>query len=310
MQGESINQAEITELGLLGDRLWAVRDTVKDEIATVRRFPKLLRCQPAFKEEPSKEQFGNDVANVEITLPDGQTEHSSTHNDAPLLSEFLGRPVTLCPRQPRKNWRFYRSQSMDGEAALKKQFNTRRALPDMSSISWKKLLELTVFVTPLGHLYDIYPLHILTSNSLNTLKQIEPKGDFQIARFRPNLYIDSNDSSHDFEEFQWVGGKLYIGEVILKCESKTVRCSMPAQPQVDLERDRHILPALETHSGRHLGINVSIIKGGHINTGDTVYWQAESHYSLARLLRPLSSTLRNWVIKGTLKLTDVINKTW
>lgn len=307
MGGELLEQAEIEKHGLMGDRAWAIRDGLSDELTSVRKTPRLLQCAAEYLEEPESNQIDDDVPDVKITLPDGHEFTSRSLETDTLLSEYLQKPVSLWPLQPRSNWKFYQLKTMNGEASLKRQFNTKEALPSMASISWKKLLELSIFSTPLGRYYDIYPLHILTTNSVETLKSLEPSGDVQSKRFRPNLFIDSSSDGR-LEEFDWVGGRLYIGDTVLKCESRTVRCLMPAQPQVGLGKDSSILRTLEKHTGRHLGINASVIKAGTIRHGDPVYWQPEAQYSVNRLLRPLSDRLRNAVIQATLKLVDKLGK--
>ena len=306
MAGELIQQADIEKLGLVADRCWAIRDEEKSETSSVRKLPTLLQCKATYDAEPTKGQVEDQVPQVTITLPDGTQFNSLDENKNSLLSHYLNKPVSLWPLQSRRNWRFYRSKSMAGEQALKKQFNTKESLPDMSSVSWLKMLELSIFSTPLGRFYDAYPLHILTSNSLQHLKNIEPKGDFISQRFRPNIFIASAEEKNAFDEFNWTAGLLYIGDTIIKCESKTVRCSMPAQPQVGFGKDKKILRTLEKHTGRHLGINASVIKTGTIRIGDNVLWKAESPFNPKRLIRPFSNKIKNALIQTSLKMIDKI----
>lgn len=308
MGGEVLAQAEVIKSGLVGDRNWAIRDESSNELSSVRKTPLLLQCAAGYIEEPCKGQIGADIPHVNIALPDGSNFDTSEQSKDALLSDFLKKDVSLWPLQPRSNWKFYLLKTMNSEASLKRQFNTKQDLPSMASLSWSKLLELTVFATPLGRFYDMYPLHIITSNSIESLNAIEPDGDFQPKRFRPNIYIESIDKKHNLDEFSWVGGLLYIGETVLRCESRTVRCSMPAQPQHGLSKNTKILRALEQHTGRHLGINASVIKAGSIKHGDAVYWEPESKYSLRKLIRPLSDKIRNSFIQTTLKLGNLLEK--
>lgn len=308
MGGELLQQTQIDKHGIVGDRYWAIRDDSKDELSSVRKLPKLLHCKATFLEEPSSGQQGLDIPHVNIRLPDGISFSSQDAFTNTLLSDFLDKPVSLWPLQPRRNWKFYLLKSLNTESSLKRQFSTKHALPNMASISWTKLLELSLFATPLGRFYDMYPLHIMTSNSLQKIQSLTPNSNVQLQRFRPNLYIKSCSQHAGLEEFEWIGGKLYIGKVVLKCRSKTVRCSMPAQAQTDLPKDSHILRALEQHTARHLGINADVIRAGSIKAGDAVYWQPESRFSFSRWLRPFSDRLRNAIIQTTLKLGDRIER--
>ena len=101
-----------------------------------------------------------------------------------------------------------------------------------------------------------------------------------------------------------MGGKLFIGDTVITCESRTVRCSMPAQPQQGLEKDSKVLRALEQHTERHLGINACVKQPGTIRDGDAVYYQPASRLSLRRLTQPAGERLRNAVIQRSLKAID------
>ena len=304
MAGELVSTATIEKLGLLGDRNWAIRDEEKQETSNVRKLPKLLQCQAVYHAEPCGGQVGDQIPSVHISLKNGVTFNSTDSDANQLLSEYLQKRVSIRARQPLSNWRFYRLKSIDGEAAMKKQFNTRQALPNMASISWFKMLELSIFSTPLGRFYDVYPLHIVSSNSIQMLKKLEPEGDFKALRFRPNIFIESTSQHANFDEFDWIGGTLYIGEVVVRCSSKTVRCSMPAQPQVYCKKDSKVLRTLEKYSERHLGLNATVIKTGNIKVGDSVYWQPEATYTLRKMFQPVSDALKNTIMQTTLKLID------
>ena len=231
MVGEQINQGQVEKFGLLGDRGWAILDEDAGELTVVRKTPKLLLCEAQYEQEPEAEP----LPNVNIKLPNGELL-SSTHPDINTkLSEVLKKNVSLWPLQPKRNWKHYRLAGLSGADAMKKQFASKE-LPDMSSFSWSMLTQLAVFATPLGRYYDCYPLHVLTTGSLNKLKALEPEGDFCVQRFRPNILIESASDQTEFEEFDWVGGELSIGDTVIRCESRTVRCSMPSQPQANLKK--------------------------------------------------------------------------
>jgi len=136
------------------------------------------------------------------------------------------------------------------------------------------------------------------------LKSLEPQGDFQSKRFRPNIYIECAQESDSLDEFRWVGGKLHIGDTVIKCESRTVRCSMPAQPQPGLVKDSKVLRTLEKYTKRHLGINATVIRSGTIHDGDSVYWEPESRLSLRRFYQPVSDRIKNLLVQRSLKLID------
>jgi uncharacterized protein len=78
--GERLERAEVTELGIAGDRRWGLRDDATGTVLTARRAPDLLFA--------SARLAGPD--DVAIILPDG-----SETADSVVLSEWLGKPVTL-----------------------------------------------------------------------------------------------------------------------------------------------------------------------------------------------------------------------
>ena len=303
MEGSRVEESDIAKTGMIGDRYWALRDESIGELTTVRKMPKLLKYKVSYDRAPGP----GDVPPITIELPDGSRVNSADDDVNEKLSAALGKPVTLWPLQPRTRLSHYRLNKPAGAAAMKKQFATRE-LPDFSSVSWRMMMELAIFATPLGRYHDVYPLHLLTTASLARLKALEPEGDFRVERFRPNLLIETPEGTADFDEFTWVDGKLYIGETILKVVSATVRCSMPAQPQVEIKKDAKVLRTLEAHTARHLGVNVSVIKPGAIRVGDSVCWEPSSRSALGKRFDAVSSRLRNRAIQGSFKLIDRLVK--
>jgi len=303
MEGTLVDQSVIENAGMLGDRNWALRDESIGELTSVRKIPELLKFKVTYNEEPS---LGK-IPHVTIELPDGCKVNSADDNVNEKLSAAIGRSVSLWPLQPKTNLKHYRLKVPAGAAAMKKQFATKE-LPDFSSVTWRLMMELAIFATPPGRYHDVYPLHLVTTSSLHKLKQLEPDGDFRVERFRPNLLIDTSADKVDFEEFQWVEGKLYIGETVLQVVSKTVRCSMPAQPQVTIKKDAKVLRTLEAHTQRHLGVNISVLKPGIIRVGDIVRLEPSNRSGFSRRFDALSSRLRNETIQGSFKLIDRITK--
>tara|TARA_R110001592_G_scaffold336019_1_gene621144 strand:+ start:50375 stop:51355 length:981 start_codon:yes stop_codon:yes gene_type:complete len=303
MAGEQVEKANIEKGGLYGDRLWALRDEKAGELTSVRKMPKQLLCTPSYDHEPQ----GKIIPHITIELPDGTKLHSSDDNANEIISHYLNKELTLWPLQAKRNWQHYRLTEMSGAKAIKKQFASK-TLPDMSSISWLKMLELAIFSTPLGRYYDCYPLHLITTNTFDKLQELEPDGDFNSVRFRPNIVIDSATKQAIFEEFDWLDGHLRIGDLVIKCVSKTLRCSMPAQPQVNFGKDAKILRTLEKHTGRHLGINASVIKVGQIKVGDRVEWLPARKSALRNKLRLYSGRIRSKLIHNSMNAIDRINE--
>lgn len=300
MVGQTTDTAIITKAGMQGDRGWIVRDEVDNENTLVRTLPKLL----LFAAEYVTPANGNTIPDVRIRFPDGSAALSSDPTINQQLSDTLGKPVSLWPLQPKTNWQHYRLRKVMGSKDMKRMFASKE-LPDVSSISWKLLSELMLFSTPLGRYYDVYPLHVITTGALNKMRQIEPEGDFGPHRFRPNIVVESNDGVIDFDDVGWVGGKLFIGsDVVIQVESRTVRCSMPAQPQQGASKDSRVLRAIDRHAHRHFGVNCTVVKTGTINVGDSVRWQPVSRSVLSERINTVSGKAKNTVSHGLLNMVD------
>ena len=80
LQGERLAEAEVSRLGIAGDRHWALFDRETGLGLTARREPDLLFAAARLTAD----------GGVEVVLPDGTV----TADDA-VLSDWLGRPVTL-----------------------------------------------------------------------------------------------------------------------------------------------------------------------------------------------------------------------
>lgn len=83
MQGEELAVASIGDLGIVGDRQWALVDLATGLSLTARRVPELLFAGARLIGDPSDPE-------VEIELPDG-----TVSTDDAQLSSWLGRDVAL-----------------------------------------------------------------------------------------------------------------------------------------------------------------------------------------------------------------------
>lgn len=301
MQGEQVTQCDVTKQGVVGDRGWAIKDNDADEIRGVRKIPKLLHCQAAYVHEPVR----GGVPVVNIATPNGEMLKAGGAECEEQLSTYLKRPVSVWPLQPTWNLKHYRLKALATSKDLRNQFGTDTT-PDISSISLKLMLELAVFATPLGRYYDCYPLHILTTSSLNTMAEYEAKGDFNARRFRPNFLIETEEDQQGLAEFDWVGGILVIGETLIKIETRTVRCSMPAQPQCGLEKSAPVVKAMVNHTDRHLGVYATVIKDGIVKQGDSVVFYQSEMMRLAQKMEPVRRFLKKQMMDASLALSDFV----
>ena len=82
MQGEELSEGEVTQYGLLGDRVYALVDAAEGKAVSAKnpvRWPMVLGCKALFAEPPKK---GAAPPAVRITLQDGSTTESTARDRA------------------------------------------------------------------------------------------------------------------------------------------------------------------------------------------------------------------------------------
>lgn len=289
MAGENLDECAVGALGIPGDRGWAIRDETTGEITNGKHFPVLMQCAARYREPPR----GDFIPHVDMLLPDGATIGSDATDVNHRLTELLGKPVSLWPLQPAEDVQHYRRKSKTarvfGKLARFRVF--RAALPALTSFGPAKEQlregfsrepgeplpdlstlppELIEFTSPLGTYFDAFPIHVLTTASLEMMARLNPAAKWDVRRFRPNFLIQTNPDIKGLVEGEWDGRKLRVGGVEVKCELPTVRCGMTIQAQAGLEKDPSVLRTIVRDADQNLGIYASVISAGGVKVGDTV----------------------------------------
>src|SRR4051794_38289909 len=185
MGGEHLARSAITTRGVHADRMWAVRDVELDTFTTARRWPVLLQCSARFVEDPAgRSADPGDVLEVVVTLPDGEEVSSSDPAIHDRLSEQIGKPARLESLPALSEKGRYRTPQPT-KADMRRQFAIPdgEPLPDFSMFPVRKLAELARYATPVGALYDAYPILLVTRASLRALADRSPG----LAVRRPSL---------------------------------------------------------------------------------------------------------------------------
>lgn len=268
MAGEPVARGVLDELGFAGDRGWALRDEEAGEIRGAKRLPKLMQCQARYVEEP-RDRI---IPTVEMSLPSGERILSSDPAAADKLSEFLGRTVTLWSRQPPSDLDHYRrGAQVNVEEEFRFMFAREEgeAQPDLSNVPAPLLRELTDYTSPLGTYFDAFPLTILTTAMMEELGRRNPAARFEVARFRPNLVVDTGDAK-GFPELDWCGKTVRIGTTTIDIAIPTVRCSMTTHATGDLPRDTTVLRTIVREAEQNCGVYCNVATAGEIAVGDSV----------------------------------------
>jgi len=253
MMGEELNATEVTERGLLGDRAYAVVDSSDGKVATAknpRKWPNLFDFRATFIQPP---RIGANVPPVRITLPDGTMAISQQNDLNEILSKALNRKVTLNAT----------------EGGHVRPANAEEYWPDIEGLDYRDTV--TDFALPEGTFFDCATVHLLTTATLDRLRELYPKGRFEVRRFRPNIVVEPASDEKSFVENAWIGHTLRIGdEVRLNISGPCPRCVMTTLPQGDLPRDPGILRTVAQHNQVNVGVYANVARGGTIRRGDPV----------------------------------------
>ena len=266
MGGHVIETAELGEWGIPGDRGWTVKDEERGGIKGGKRFPELMAMKARYLDEPSSEVAS---PRVEITLPNDETVLSDDNDVNQRLSEAVGSPLSLWPLLPKEQLDHYRRTPppprTDFEASLRETFarTDDEPLPDLSGFP-KEVFE---YESPPGTYFDAYPILIMTTGALATMRQRTETANYDIRRFRPNLLIDLDG---EFPENAWIGKQLAIGTAVLKVEMTCPRCIMTTHGFRDLPKDPTVMRELVTHNNGDLGVYCIVTTPGKVTAGDNI----------------------------------------
>jgi uncharacterized protein len=233
----------VGEAGVVGDRAYALVDKETGKVASAKHpklWPNLLACRAAFVQPPRP---GDELPPARIELADGTSVSSDAADVDAVLSRFFGRDVELAraadngytidqyhPDEENYDPEGHRDEVV--EARLGAAFFNERGLPS---------------AVPEGSFFDLFPLSVLTTSSLDQLSELEPESRFDVRRFRMNVIVDT--PANGFVENEWLGRTLAIGDdVQLGVALPDPRCVMPSLAQEDLPRDPRILKALARHN--------------------------------------------------------------
>ena len=226
MMGEEVNSSYVTDRGLVGDRSYAVVDKQSGKVASAknpRKWGKLFDFRSTFLDSP---QTAENIPPVRITFPDGIN----------IMSDYGGIDFSL-------------SKTFDRDVRLTKASSLEKPIleeywPDIDGLAQRH--KVTDEPMPSQTFFDIDVIHLLTTSTINRLRQLYPEGRFEVRRFRPNIVVESASMEKGFIENSWVGKKITIGEdrdssVVLRVSGRCSRCVMTTLPQGDLPRDLGIL---------------------------------------------------------------------
>jgi uncharacterized protein YcbX len=289
--GEALDRAEFGPRGVLGDRLWAVRDVERDITATARRVPALLTATARYCAPLAADAGPGRVPDVEITFPDGTVLRSDDPEVHAKLSELAGREMRLTALPPVSDTSLHRLGASHPDnspiASMRSDFGIADGgtLPNLSMMRISDLMLLSRYSTPPGMFVDLAPVHVMTETSLATIGAELDGSEVDVRRFRPNVLLSLDDPGDGLPESQWTGGHLTLGDTVLEVTMPTVRCVVPSRAQPGLEVDRRITRAVAERADRCLGSYCWVDSGGRVGVGDEVALRPDRHRALTDATR-------------------------
>ena len=276
MAGESLRAGTLGKTGLNGDRIWALRDTARQEIQSCKFRPQLLLCSARCRDATVSSD-----AQVEVTFPDGSVLDSDAPAIHALLSQLTGHASTLESLRPADDLDFYRRHKhydhngVDDHTwldELKATFERERdePLPDFSQLPQAAI---DFVVAAPGAFFLVTPFHLLTTATLRHLQDIAPESDWDTRRFRPNVVIETNPGDEGLVEQAWIGNQLVLGDARVDCVGATPRCGAITRAQREFAADKKILRTVVKDAAQNVGVYGLIVDAGSLQVGDAVWLQ-------------------------------------
>lgn len=280
MRGEGLAEAELGPSGVVGDRAYALLDEDEGRLASAkspRKWGGLLGFRATYVEEP---RAGEAPPPVAIELPDGSVARSDDADVHALLSKALGRPVRLIASAGAETAGLqFEEVWPEIEGLAPEEFVASTTVGrEEGSGEVMSAIPAGMFAPP-GTFFDLSPIHLLTTATLDALRARAPGATFDVRRYRPNVLLAPDAGEVGFVENGWVGRSVALGGdgAALSVTLPTMRCVMTTLAQEDLPRDRATLQAIAGHNRVEIagfgtwacaGAYCGVTSAGRVRVGD------------------------------------------
>lgn len=274
MRGERLEQGEFTEQGLVGDRAYALIDTETGKVVSaksVRLYPDLFQCKAEFTEPP---QADGEIPPVAITLPDGATARSDSPDIDQVLSRSFGRDVTLTQSAPDD----YTIDQYHPDVEDADPRGHRDTVVEQKLGSAFFAEAGAPSPVPESAFFDLFPVSVLTTSTLDQLSKHQPDSNFDERRFRMNVIVDTDEVG--FVENDWIDRGIALGDTMqIHVTMPDPRCVMTTLAQDELPRDNEVMRAMVLHNRLQIadagrfpcaGVYAVVQSPGTLRTGDSV----------------------------------------
>jgi uncharacterized protein YcbX len=259
MVGEQVPHVELSSLGIVGDRHWAIRDLERGGIRGGKKIGALMQC--------AAQRHGDDVV---ITLPSGATVSSQDADIDAVLTQALGHTVSLEALPADNNLDHFRRGPGDSDDPLQELRaifgrTEDEPLPNFAAFP----PEVVEFESPPGTHYDCWPLMVMTTSAMDALRAALPNSVIDERRFRPSIMVETHETGH--VEFSWKGKQAQMGSAVVEFLDPCPRCVMVTQAvNANIGPDRDILRHIVRDLDQNLGVYARIVTPGMVGVGDTM----------------------------------------
>jgi hypothetical protein len=259
MVGEQVPHVELSSLGIVGDRHWAIRDLERGGIRGGKKIGALMQC--------AAQRRGDDVV---ITLPNGATVSSQDADVDAVLTQALGHTVSLEALPADNNLDHFRRGPGDSDDPLQELRaifgrTEDEPLPNFAAFP----PEVVEYESPPGAHYDCWPLMVMTTSAMDALRAALPNSVIDERRFRPSMMVETQEAGH--VEFSWKGKRAQMGSAVVEFLDPCPRCVMVTQAvNADIGPDRDILRHIVRDLDQNVGMYARVITPGSVSVGDTV----------------------------------------
>ena len=266
MIGEQMESVDVSSTGVAGDRMWATRDLERGGIRGAKKIPLLLQCE--------SQLLGD--GHVEITMPNGAVTTSRAGDANDVLSNALGHRVELEALRPAADSEHFRRGAPDLDDPMQELRNLfgridDEPIPNLGAFPRDLMVTLAEYESPPGTYYDMFPLMLMSEQSITHLQHALPNSSIDVRRFRPSIVIDSPlDRGDDpLPELSWVDRTATIGSATIEFVIACPRCVMVTRAIDDsVGEDRAVLRYVVRELNQDVGVYANIIEPGTISEGD------------------------------------------
>ncbi|VVM07017.1 MOSC domain-containing protein [Methylacidimicrobium tartarophylax] len=249
MRGEELAAVRVGSQGLVGDRRFAFQDMETGKFVSAKypaKWGKIFDLPVSWVRSPEE----SEEPVVRFQLPGGEWRRSDDPSSAEVFGALFGRKVALL-------------------ASAQETGSLEEYWPDIEGLAHREAT--TDEKMPPGTFFDAAPIHLVTTATLRTLRELYPEGLFEARRFRPNFVVALPEGERGFVENRWIGKRIRIGDSVrLEITMGCGRCVMTTLPQGDLPRDPGILRTAARHNHAEVGVYAKVLSEGWVWSGAPV----------------------------------------